>query len=339
MDNSLTFCQMPLERASTLRKNGLWLQDKRISEDSHFYFFWRGKFLYFEQEICIFSQKNNVGLDGNIINVQLFTDVLDNSPVTFLGTNNNNNEEANFVCNMSRMNEIEIKQWLVNIAIEDIKFIDFRRSISLLNHQQAAVLSYAKALIHWQQSALFCGCCGGKTQAIDGGHRQICVNESCQKQHFPRTDPAVIMLVEYQPQSGPAVCLLAEHHRTPEQVFSTLAGFVDPGESLEEAVTREVFEEAGIKVSNVCYIDSQPWPFPNSLMIGFIAQAQSMSLCLEEAELRSAGWFTAQQLAEFNDWGDEVDGPKLPRKESISRLLIDLWCERQLSATADLISE
>ncbi|MFT5634831.1 MAG: NAD+ diphosphatase [Cognaticolwellia sp.] len=339
MDNSLTFCQMPLDRASTLRKNGLWLQDKRTSKDSHFYFYWRGEFLYFEQEICIFSQKSNVGLDGNIINVQLFTDVLDNSPVTFLGTNNNNNEEAHFVCNLSRMNEIEIKQWLVNIAIEDIKFIDFRRSISLLNHQQAAVLSYAKALIHWQQSALFCGCCGGETQTMDGGHRQICVNESCQKQHFPRTDPAVIMLVEYQPQSGPAVCLLAEHHRTPEQVFSTLAGFVDPGESLEEAVTREVFEEAGIEVSNVCYIDSQPWPFPNSLMIGFIAQAQSMILCLEEAELRSAGWFTAQQLAEFNDWGDEVDGPKLPRKESISRLLIDLWCERQLSSNADLISE
>ena len=330
MVNDLAFCQMPLDRASSLRKNTEWLQDKSTAKDSCFYFFWRSKFLYLEQEIYIFTKE----LAQNISNVQAIAETLDDSALIFLGLNDT---KAHFVCDLSLMNEDTIARWLAKFAIDNIKFIDFRRSISLLTQQQSAILSYAKALIHWQQSAFYCGSCGSETKILDGGHRRLCLNENCQKQHSPRTDPAVIMLVEYQPQSGPAVCLLAEHHRTPEQVFSTLAGFVDPGESLEEAVTREVFEEAGIKVVNVCYIDSQPWPFPNSLMIGFTAQAQSTNLSLEQEELRSADWFTAQQLADFNDWGDDIDGPKLPRKESIARMLIDNWCERQLAITKDSI--
>ena len=332
MTNELAFCQMPLDRASSLRKSTDWLQDKLTSEESCFYFFWRSKFLFLEQEIYIFTKNPALFLDNRISNEQLVTETLDDSALIFLGTKE---AKAHFVCDLSPLSEGEIALWLAKLAIDNIKFIDFRRSISLLSLHQAAILSYAKALIHWQQSALYCGFCASKTKPLDGGHRRLCSNENCQKEHFPRTDPAVIMLVEYQPQSGPAVCLLAEHHRTPEQVFSTLAGFVDPGESLEEAVSREVLEEAGIEVTNVRYIDSQPWPFPNSLMIGFIAQAQSTDLSLEQEELRSADWFTAQQLAEFNNWGDEVEGPKLPRKESIARMLIDTWCERQLTVLAD----
>jgi NAD+ diphosphatase len=328
MNNALTFCQMPLDRASTLRKDPIWLQAQLSSNKSQFYFFWRGKYLYLEQEICVFTKEIDDRLKRNFTDVEVFADAIYASSPTFLGTNA---DVAHFVCDLSQIGEDELGYWLTKLAIDKIKFIDFRRSLSLLRPQQSAILSYGKALIHWQQSALYCGCCGAKTKQLDGGHRRLCLNNSCQKEHFPRTDPAVIMLVEYQPKSGPAVCLLAEHHRTPEQVYSTLAGFVDPGESLEEAVTREVFEEAGVVVTNVRYVDSQPWPFPNSIMLGFIAQAQSMELCLEEAELRSASWFTAEQLADFNDWGDDVEGPKLPRKESIARLLIDSWCKSQLA--------
>ena len=327
MDNELTFCQMPLDRASTLRKSNTWLQEKLSAVDSRFYFYWRGNYLYIEEKIAVFTEKCTVDTDVDFSKTLAFTDVISESPITFLGTNE---DVAHFVCDLSLMTDIDMTQWLGKIVFEKVEFIDFRRSLSLLCPQQTAILSYAKALIHWQKSAQFCGHCGGKTKPMDGGHRLVCKNDSCQKEHFPRTDPVVIMLVEYQPKSGPAVCLLAEHHRTPEQVYSTLAGFVDPGESLQEAVKREVYEEAGVTVSSVSFIDSQPWPFPNSLMIGFIAQAQGMDLCLEEAELRSADWFTAQQLADFSEWGDEGDAPKLPRKESISRLLIDLWCARQL---------
>ena len=329
MSNDLTFCKMPLDRASHLRKNSAWLAGKVSSNDSCFYFYWQNKFLYLEQEIFAFS-KNDYPNVSNVISNQ---STKSNHHLTFLGLHM---DTAHFVFDLSNMSEVELEQWLQSIGQNNeqhrAKFIDFRRSLSLLNAKQASILSYAKALIHWQQSAMFCGCCGNETQSLDGGHRRQCLNEQCQTEQFPRTDPVVIMLVEYRPESGPAMCLLAEHHRTPEQVYSTLAGFVDPGESLNEAVSREVFEEVGINVAEVSFVDSQPWPFPNSLMLGFVARATNTVINLEEEELRSADWFTAEQLREFQEWGDDVVGPKLPRKESIARLLIDSWCESQRSS-------
>jgi NAD+ diphosphatase len=326
MSNDLTFCKMPLDRASHLRKDSVWLAEKMSAVESCFYFYWQNKFLYVEQKVLAYSRNKHTNASDSFSTLN----ITGGRKATFLGLQAG---VAHFVFDLSSISDTDIESWLVNLAdnteIGHGKFIDFRRSLSLLDHKQAAILSYAKALIHWQQSALFCGCCGHKTQAMDGGHRLLCINEQCQAEQFPRTDPVVIMLVEYQPKSGPAMCLLAEHHRISEQVYSTLAGFVDPGESLTEAVTREVYEEVGIDVTTVSYVDSQPWPFPNSLMLGFTARAQSMKIDLEEEELRSADWFTAEQLANFHEWGDEVDGAKLPRKESIARLLIDSWCEKQ----------
>ena len=336
MDNELTFCKMPLDRASTLRKNESWMEQKLAATESCFYFYWRGKYLYLKERIFVFSKEPAPDSTLNCSNSATLNQVISDNAVTFLGTDQ---DVAYFVCDLSFLTDVEINQWLEKLATQRLKFIDFRSSLTLLNQHQGAILSYAKALIHWQKSASFCGHCGEKNEPMDGGHRLVCQSVSCKKEHFPRTDPVVIMLVEYQPKSGPALCLLAEHHRIPEKVFSTLAGFVDPGESLQEAVAREVFEEAGVKATNVEFIDSQPWPFPNSLMIGFIAKAQSTELCLEEAELRSADWFTAQQVVNFGEWGDDSDGPKLPRKESISRLLIDLWCQKQLAKDHKVISK
>lgn len=330
MGHNLTFSQMPLDRASNLRKDSVWINNKIISDDSCFYFFWRGKFLYVEVintelEIFIYSKKN----DGSRLSKAFdIIESLNNTHLIFLGLEDGT---AHFVYDLSTMNEVSLKEWLLTLTNNKVKFIDFRNSLSLLTSVQASILSYAKALIHWSNSALYCGFCGNITQSMDGGHRRKCLNKQCEKEQFPRTDPAVIMLVEYQPKDGPAQCLLAEHHRTPAQVYSTLAGFVDPGESLTESVRREVLEEVGIAVTEVKYIDSQPWPFPNSLMLGFIARAKNTEITLEEEELRSAAWFTAQQLAECHEWGDDVDGIKLPRKESIARLLIDLWCAQQKS--------
>ena len=331
MDNELTFCKMPLDRASTLRKNQSWLEQKLAATESCFYFYWRGKYLYLDERLLVYSKASTPDLTLDSSNSSIFNQAISDNRVTFLGTEQ---DAAYFVCDLSFLTDVEMKQWLDKLAIQRLKFIDFRSTLTLLSQHQGAILSYAKALIHWQKSASFCGHCGEKTELMDGGHRLVCQNTRCQKEHFPRTDPAVIMLVEHQPKSGPAVCLLAEHHRIPEKVFSTLAGFVDPGESLQEAVAREVFEEAGVKTTDIEFIDSQPWPFPHSLMIGFIARAQNTELCLEEEELRSADWFTAQELVNFGEWGDESDGPKLPRKESISRLLIDLWCQKQLSQSS-----
>ncbi len=330
MSNELTFCKMPFDRASHLRKNTHWLADKISANESCFYFYWQNKFLYLAQEIFICC-RNKSAMANDILST---LSAGKSNKLTFLGLQG---DAAHFVFDLSEMDEITLEQWLVAIGQNKIqgngKFIDFRRSLTLLSSEQASILSYAKALIHWQQSALFCGHCGNETQSLDGGHRRQCLHEKCQKEQFPRTDPVVIMLVEYQPEVGPAMCLLAEHHRISEQVYSTLAGFVDPGESLTEAVSREVFEEVGITVAEISYVDSQPWPFPNSLMLGFVARATSTKISIEEEELRSADWFTAEQLAGFHEWGDEVEGPKLPRKESIARLLIDSWCEKQAQIT------
>jgi NAD+ diphosphatase len=319
---------MPLDRASHLRKNINWLADKVSANESVFYFYWRNKFLYIDQGI--FAYRRNENGEGN--DISSIVNISQSNKLTLLGLQN---DVAHFVFDLSEVDETRLEQWLLDIGHNKVqrnaKFIDFRRSLSLLSAKQASILSYAKALIHWQQSALFCGRCGNETQSLDGGHRRQCLDEKCQAEQFPRTDPVVIMLVEYQPEVGPAMCLLAEHHRISEQVYSTLAGFVDPGESLTEAVSREVFEEAGITVAEIRYVDSQPWPFPNSLMLGFIARAINTEINIEEEELRSADWFTAEQLANFHEWGDKVEGPKLPRKESIARLLIDSWCERQRS--------
>lgn len=323
---------MPLERAPTLRKDPQWLNDMLADKNSHIYFFWQGKFLYTNQTPFSFSNVKHADVDRELVGVAAFTLGLKHCDFTFLGLED---KTAHFVCDLSLCDETTLTIWLDTLAIKSFSFVDFRLSIPTLAPAKAAILSYSKSLIHWQHSVRFCGSCAAKTKSMDGGHRFSCSNRECNKDHFPRTDPVVIMLVEYQPETGPALCLLAEHHRTPEPVFSTLAGFVDPGESLQEAVVREVFEETGVKVSTVRFIDSQPWPFPNSLMLGFYAKATSMALTIEQEELRSAQWFSAKQLAEFKEWGSESGEAMLPRKESISRKLIDGWCEQQAGITRE----
>jgi NAD+ diphosphatase len=142
---------------------------------------------------------------------------------------------------------------------------------------------------------------------------------------FPRTDPAVIMLVEHWPKSGSPMCLLARNARFPSRLMSTLAGFVDPSESLEETVIREVYEESGIEVANVVYQASQPWPFPSSIMLGFRALALTTEIRIDEIEIEEAGWFAAEELCSFGEWGDAGEGYCLPRKDSIARYLIESW--------------
>jgi NAD+ diphosphatase len=149
---------------------------------------------------------------------------------------------------------------------------------------------------------------------------------ACGTESYPRTDPAVIMLV-HRPAAGgePARCLLARSPRFKPGMFSTLAGFVEPGESLEDAVARETLEETGVRVGRVVYHGSQPWPFPASLMIGFRAEASTTELTIDGEEIADARWFTAEELASFGEWGDEDAALRLPRRDSIARLLVDAW--------------
>ncbi|MDB5374413.1 MAG: pyrophosphatase [Belnapia sp.] len=193
-------------------------------------------------------------------------------------------------------------------------FTDLRAVAGLLPPGEASILAHARGLMHWRTKHRFCGVCGALCEPRSAGNAMACT--ACKAQHFPRTDPAVIMLVV----RGDSV-LLGHSTRFPNTVmYSTLAGFVEPGETLEEAVRREVKEEAGIEVGAVHYHSSQPWPFPSSIMLGFHAEGLSETITIDPEELRDARWFTR---AEMRD--PAAHGFALPRGDSIARRLIEDW--------------
>ncbi|MDZ4814245.1 MAG: NAD(+) diphosphatase [Pseudomonadota bacterium] len=197
--------------------------------------------------------------------------------------------------------------------------LDLRVAASELSAQQAGAAAFARSLTHWQSRSRFCGTCGAATLLSSGGHRALCTNAQCAAEVFPRTDAAMIALVHDGER-----CLLGRQASWPENRYSTLAGFLEPGETLEACVRREVFEEVGVQIGECQYIASQPWPFPASLMIGFIARATTSEIRLG-AEICEARWFSAQQLAE--NWRNQQI--KLSPRLSISRHLIELWYQQQ----------
>ncbi len=195
-------------------------------------------------------------------------------------------------------------------------FIDLRQVGAMLGRGEGSLLAYGRGILTWHRNHLFCGRCGAPTRSEEAGHLRKCGAADCNTSHFPRTDPAVIMLVTHGDK-----CLLGRQKVWPEGMHSTLAGFVEPGESLEDAVTREVFEESGVRVSRVRYHSSQPWPFPTSLMLGFHAAAEEETLDVNTDELESAAWFGRDWIAE-NDGGKTF---RMPRGDSIARQLIEAW--------------
>jgi NAD+ diphosphatase len=198
-------------------------------------------------------------------------------------------------------------------------FVNLREIGPVLPAREAAVLAQAKGLLHWHRQARFCGMCGSPTISEQGGHQRRCAKAGCETVVFPRTDPAVIMLV-IDENRGRA--LLGRAHRFPAGMYATLAGFVEPGETLEEAVAREVKEETGIDADRVIYAGSQPWPFPASLMLAFYARARNFDIVRDAHELEDARWFTREQVMNF-----ERDGMFLPRRDSIAYQLIKRWLD------------
>jgi NAD+ diphosphatase len=192
------------------------------------------------------------------------------------------------------------------------RFEDLRMVAPLLAAEEAGLLSYARAMIYWRHQHRFCGTCGTKTVAARGGHVRICTNPTCKHEQFPRLDPAIIVLI-----SDGERALLGRQSGWPEGRYSTIAGFVEPGESLEDAVAREVLEETGVQVDSIEYHSSQPWPFPSSLMLGFSAHAITTDIHLRDQELEDARWFTRADLASGH--------PKIPPNISISFRLIENW--------------
>ena len=192
-------------------------------------------------------------------------------------------------------------------------FVELREVGPLLPRREAGLLAQARGLVHWHARHRFCGACGTPTVAVQAGHARLC--PACATETFPRTDPAMIVLVSHGERA-----LLGRSARFPPGMYSTLAGFVEPGESLEDTVRREVFEEAGVIVDAITYRSSQPWPFPQSLMVGFRATARSTELRLDPEELEDALWLERALLAD-----PERCPIRLPGPDSIARFLIEEW--------------
>jgi NAD+ diphosphatase len=192
------------------------------------------------------------------------------------------------------------------------RYEDLRIVASMLPADEAGVLGYARAMVTWRRRHRYCGSCGAKTLPAKGGHVLVCVNPVCRHEQFPRIDPAIIVLV-----SDAERALLGRQAAWPVGRYSTIAGFVEPGESLEDAVAREVLEETGVQVDRIEYHSSQPWPFPSSLMLGFTAQAVTHNVHLKDQELEDARWFTRAEII--------AGTPVLPPRQSISYRLIETW--------------
>jgi len=311
----LKYCEMNLDRASNFRKDISWLENKKQHNSQ-----W---LVMFEDKSLFCTQTNKplfLSLE-EILNLNIENKLL--SDAIFLGLEG---ELSYFVLDLTNHNEQTLNK--VNQLGE---FCDVRQFGPNIENQLASILILARALCHWHRTHKFCGYCGTINKLVEAGHSRICTNSDCLHQTFPRTDPAVIMLVQKTFPDGIERCLLGRQASWPEGVYSTLAGFVDPGETLEKSVQREVLEESGITVENVKYIASQPWPFPSSIMLGFISTAVSSTIEVDQDELEQASWFTREELKTFKNWGDESEGLKLPRKDSISRFLIDYWIDENSS--------
>jgi NAD+ diphosphatase len=201
-------------------------------------------------------------------------------------------------------------------------FRDARMAGSMVSVRDAALIAQAKAMIDWHQRHGFCPKCGAQTKLMDAGYRRVC--DQCNSEHFPRVDPVVIMLATH----GDA-CLVGRGKQFPQGMFSALAGFVEPGETIEEAVRRELMEEASVKVSEVTYYATQPWPFPSSLMIGCFAKAESRDIKADETELAEVRWIE-RSVARALVKGKRVDGLMVPPPIAIAHHLIKTWAERDI---------
>jgi len=203
-------------------------------------------------------------------------------------------------------------------------FVDVRTIAPQLSQGDAAIVAQARSVIDWHDRHRYCANCGKQTDAASAGNTRVC--PGCKAEHFPRTDPVSIMLVVKDGK-----CLLGRKSEWPPGMYSALAGFIEPGETIEEAVRREVFEEAGVHTGKVRYASSQPWPFPSSLMMGCIAEGLSDDIAIDTDELEDAAWFSREQVVEgmervlTTEPGDGLF--RMPNPIAIAHQLARTWLE------------
>lgn len=293
------FAANPLDRMVEKRRNHEWLTTQMDAPTTRFVPVWRMQNLFVDA----------TSATARLLKNEELPQALAPEAVTLLGSYQG---VVYFAVDVEQDVAETPPDWVTTLgALRDLRIVG-----TAVEPHSGALLAYARAMIYWQRRHRFCGDCGHPTRDTEGGFVRTCTNEACGKQIFPRTDPAIIVIVQSEDR-----CLLARQASWPPGRYSIIAGFVEPGESLEDAVKREVREEAGIEVSEVHYHSSQPWPFPSSLMLGFMATAATTAFDLSDNELEEARWMTRTQVAEEIQTGKL----KLPPGLSISRRLIETW--------------
>jgi len=294
MENYNVFAGAFVDRNGGRRKDPDWLSSALISENSRFVPVWS------EQCLVGGDPQHTVMLERPQIDA--FVD--DPNELIFLGLFHDRPAFA-FAIN----GDVEPPYGDLG-EFQELRFLG-----TVLPPDEANLAAHARALVIWHASQMFCGICGSPAHSAAAGNSRVCANKDCGREIFPRVDPAIIVLV-----SDGECCLLGHQANWPEGLYSTIAGFVEPGESLEDAVRREVYEETNVHVGKVSYHSSQPWPFPSSLMLGFVAEATSRDILLNDGELDDARWFTREDL--------RSGSAKLPFHISIARRLVDHWIEK-----------
>jgi len=338
---TLAYGNMPLDRCTNQRKNKRWLSAEFNQRESLFCVINDGMSLFEKEGVsaaiylnkeqlptvnvdsCIYLGKGGFG-KGGLDKGDLGKGYLGKDGLASSKSENVSIFAIDFnKLRFSTQEELsEIGQWQ-----------ELRKVTATLSVIDASILALAKGLVHWHNSRQYCGHCGHPNRSVEAGHARRC--SDCRNMTFPRTDPAVIMLVEKMFPDGIARCLLGRQASWTQGMYSTLAGFVDPGETLEQAVIREVVEETGVVVENPQYIKSQPWPFPASIMLGFTAVASSDVIDISQDDLEDAQWFSREQLAGFCLNKGETEGSKAPQYkmssgDSISSYLISAWLNNEI---------
>lgn len=294
------YAGLGLDRVSLLRRDAAWIQARLADPASVLVPVWRAQNFVRTGDmpaaarLTIATAAELVGLAREVVLLGL---------------------EGETACFALELSHIEAPDRLTPLVGAG-RFADLRSVGPLLSGPEGALLAYARGVTHWHRRHRHCGVCGSPTASVDAGHVRRCSNPDCAAEHFPRTDPAVIMAVTAGDQ-----LLLGRQASWPPGMYSVLAGFVEPGETLEEAVQREVMEEVGVPVVDVAYHSSQPWPFPSSIMLGFNARATATALRLDKSEIDDARWFTRAELRA----SPEDERFRMPRRDSISRRLIEDW--------------
>ena len=301
MSSPLVFAGSPLDRAGLRRRDPTWIAAQLEREDSRFLPFWK-------LNVLVKAEKPELAWATGALRELAEK----RTGAVLLGVRD---EIAHFALDLSPVADPVTELGLAGAA----SFVELRAAAATLSGLDAAIAAQGRQMLDWHARHRFCAVCGRGTSVKEAGYMREC--DECDAQHFPRTDPVVIMLVE----SGDR-CLLGRQAAWPPGMFSALAGFVEAGESLEEAVRREVLEEAGVRVGAVRYFASQPWPFPSSLMIGCIAHAESSDVTVDKAEIQEARWFTKAEIARSLATPG-AGGMFVPPPLAIAHHLIRHWAE------------